>query len=332
MKMNSLASTLRFQSKVRISKSSFSMTRRWFSGEAKETVGFIGLGNMGNHMANNLAKAGFPLVLFDVSESSLSKFKGKNNVTIAKDPKQVASLSKQIVTMLPANQHVQQVYTGDDGLFAATQPGSLFLDASTIDPGLAREVATKAKAHKSHFMDAPVSGGVLGAEAGTLTFMVGGDQEPFPRAKQLLSYMGKNIVHCGGSGNGQVVKLCNNLVLAISMIGVSEAMNLGTKLGMDAKLLASIFNTSTARCWSSDSYNPVPGVMENVPASRGYTGGFGVDLMAKDLGLAIGAAAKEKIPLPLGGQALQLYNLLSSQGFGGKDFSSVFEFLSTKKK
>lgn len=231
-------------------------------------MGFIGLGNMGMHMANNLLKNGFPLAVFDVAESSLSKFKGKDKVTIAKDPKHVASLAKQVVTMLPSSPHVQQVYGADNGLFASTQPGSLFIDASTIDPTVARDIATKAKTLKSHMVDSPVSGGIMGAEAGTLTFMVGGEEEAFNRAKQILSFMGKNIVHCGGSGNGQVVKLCNNLVLAISMIGVSEAMNLGIKLGMDPKLLASIFNTSTARCWSSDTYNPVPGVMQNGKKTR----------------------------------------------------------------
>lgn len=306
--------------------------RRSFSSNQKEAVGFIGLGNMGMHMANNLSKAGFPLVVFDVNTEVVNKFRSKEKVTIAKDPKHVASLAKQVVTMLPSSPHVQQVYAGENGIFASAQSGSLFIDASTIDPSVARDLANLAKTKKSHLCDAPVSGGVMGAEAGTLTFMVGGDADVFPRAKELLSHMGKNVVYCGGSGNGQVVKLCNNLVLAISMIGVSEAMNLGTKLGMDAKLLASIFNTSTARCWSSDTYNPVPGVMPNVPSSRGYTGGFGVDLMAKDLGLAVGAATKEKIPLPLGGQAQQIYNLLSSQGFGQKDFSSVYEFLSKNIK
>jgi len=144
--------------------------------------------------------------------------------------------------------------------------------------------------------------------------------------------MGKNIVHCGSSGNGQVVKVCNNLVLAISMIGVSEAMNLGIRLGMDSKLLASIFNTSSARCWSSDTYNPVPGVMEGVPSSRGYSGGFGVDLMAKDVGLAVNASVSSKTPLPLGSAALQLYQLLSTHGMGEKDFSSVYEFLARQGK
>jgi len=237
-----------------------------------------------------------------------------------------------VITMLPSSPHVQEVYTGVNGILNTIKPNSLLIDTSTIDPSIAREVASKAAAANASLIDAPVSGGVGGAQAGTLTFMVGGDKESFERAKIILQCMGKNIVHCGGSGNGQVVKVCNNLVLAISMIRVSEAMNLGMSLGMDAKVLAGIFNTSSARCWSSDTYNPVPGVMENVPAARGYSGGFGVDLMAKDVGLAIAAAIKTKAPLPLGSQALQVYNMISNHGYGNKDFSSIFEFLHTHKK
>jgi 3-hydroxyisobutyrate dehydrogenase len=284
-------------------------------------------------MAANLAKKGFSVVALDVSEAAVNKLKSAHqNVTGARTPKEVAAKAKYIVTMLPSSPHVQSVYAGADGIFESIQSGSLLIDSSTIDPLVAREVATKAKQHKSDFVDAPVSGGVGGAEQGTLTFMVGGEKDVFERSKLVLEAMGKNIVHCGGSGNGQVVKLCNNLALAIEMIGISEAMNLGVSLGMDAKVLAGIFNTSTARCWSSDTYNPVPGVMPNVPSSRGYTGGFGVDLMAKDLGLAVGAATQIKAPLPLGGQALQIYNLLSANGGGGKDFSSVFEFLQKKSQ
>ena len=190
-----------------------------------------------------------------------------------------------------------------------------------------------ARAHEkgSVLLDAPVSGGVLGAENATLTFMLGGAPADVERAKPLLSAMGKNIVHCGATGTGQIAKICNNLVLAISMIGVSEAMNLGVTLGIDPKVLAGIFNTSSARCWSSEVYNPVPGVLPNVPASRGYTGGFGSALMAKDVGLAVAAAHAKQVPLPLGGAALQVYNLLGAQGHGQRDFSVVYEFLATKR-
>jgi len=306
--------------------------KRNFSSGGKKPVGFIGLGNMGFHMANNLGKAGFPLVLHDVNAEAPEKLKGihKDNVRIVKNPKEVASFADQIVTMLPSSPHVQEVYLGANGILQAIKDNSLLIDTSTIDPDAARDVASKVASKKSVMVDAPVSGGVVGAEKATLTFMVGGEVKDFERAKTLLQFMGKNIVHCGGTGNGQVVKVCNNLALAIEMIGISEAMNLGVSLGMDPKILAGIFNTSSARCWSSDTYNPVPGVMEGVPASRGYSGGFGVDLMAKDLSLAVGAANRAKVSLPLGGQSLQVYNLISSQGNGNKDFGFVYEFLRKK--
>lgn len=180
-------------------------------------------------------------------------------------------------------------------------------------------------------VDAPVSGGVGGAEAGTLTFMVGGSKDDFEAAKPALTNMGKNIVHVGGSGTGQIAKLCNNLVLGISMTAVSEAMNLGVRLGADPKTLAGIVNTSSGRCWSSDTYNPVPGVMPNVPASRGYTGGFGAALMAKDLGLALDAAKSAGASLPTGSAAFAIYQLMLNQGMGNKDFSAMYAFLQGDK-
>jgi 3-hydroxyisobutyrate dehydrogenase len=216
---------------------------------------------------------------------------------------------------------------GEKPLVAGMKPGQFFVDASTIDPSVAREIQAKIQSLGGFMVDAPVSGGIVGAQNATLTFMVGGTPEAFEKAKPILQLMGKNIVYCGGSGNGQVVKLANNLVLGISMIGVSEAMNLGIKLGMDPKVLAGVLNTSSARCWSSDTYNPVPGVIPGVPSSNNYDGGFGVDLMAKDLSLAIGAAHAIKEPLPLGGSALQVYNMLSARGLGRKDFSCVYKFL-----
>jgi len=312
--------------------SRFCFVRRFSAPASNTKVGFIGLGNMGFHMANNLAAKGYSLVVYDLNKSVVAQLQQKNGDKVrgASTPKEVAAAVSSVVTMLPSSPHVHQVYCGENGILSAVQPNSLLIDASTIDPNVAREIATKAKQHGAEMIDAPVSGGVVGAEKGTLTFMVGGEQQAFERAKALLQCMGKNIVHCGGSGNGQVVKVCNNLALAIEMIGISEAMNLGVTLGMDAKVLAGIFNTSSSRCWSSDTYNPVPGVMEGVPASRGYAGGFGVDLMAKDLGLANSAALQAKVPLPLGSQALQLYNLISNHGGGSKDFGYVFEYLQKK--
>jgi len=312
-----------------------------FSTGKKETIGFIGLGNMGGSMAKNLHKAGYNLSVYDISKDSVTKListfsknSTSSSIKSASTPQEVAQNSSIIITMLPSSPHVLEVYNGEKGLLKGAKKGTFFIDSSTIDPSVAREVAQNVRDKVGGKMvDAPVSGGVLAADAGTLTFMVGGDDVEFNQAKEILQHMGKNIVHCGGVGNGQVVKICNNLVLGISMIGVSEAFNLGIALGMDPKVMANIFKTSTARCWSTDTYNPVPGVMEGVPASRGYTGGFGVNLMAKDLGLAISSATKLKTPVPLGSQALQIYNILGQVGdYGGKDFSSVFEFLSKGDK
>lgn len=206
------------------------------------------------------------------------------------------------------------------------------IDSSTVNPAVSKQVWERAKAKNAAFVDAPVSGGVNGAKAGTLTFMVGGTLEDFEKAKPFLQSMGKNIVHCGGVGTGEVAKICNNLVLAISMIGVSEAMNLGIKMGMDRNVLAGIMNTSTARCWSSDSYNPAPGVLPNVPASNEYKGGFGASLMLKDLGLALDAAKDVGAPVPLGSASHALYQTLCQQEgeLSKKDFSVVYKFLGGK--
>lgn len=222
-----------------------------------------------------------------------------------------------------------QVYEGS--LFASARAGALLIDCSTIDPTVTRTLAAAAGQRKLRMVDAPVSGGVGGAEAGTLTFMVGGAAADFDAAKPLLAAMGKNIVHCGAAGTGQVAKLCNNLILGISMNAVAEAMNLGVKLGADPKVLAAIVNTSSGRCWSSEVYNPVPGVLPNVPSARGYSGGFGSALMAKDLGLALDAAKAAGAPLATGSAALSVYQMLMAHGMGGKDFSAVYAFLAGQK-
>ena len=282
-------------------------------------------------MASNLIKSGYSLVAFDVQKESVEKIVAKG-AKAASCPQDVAEQSQVIVTMLPSSPHVQSVYGGEHGILSGLKKGTLCIDSSTIDPITARNVATSVTEAGGEMVDAPVSGGVGGAEAATLTFMVGGEKALFDKAQPLLSKMGKNIVHCGGVGNGQVAKICNNLVLAISMAGVSEAMNLAETLGMDAKVMAGILNSSSGRCWSSDTYNPVPGVMDNVPSSRGYQGGFAVDLMAKDVSLALAAAQAVRAPLPLGGPVMQLYYLLSKHGYGRKDFSSVYQYLSSKPK
>jgi 3-hydroxyisobutyrate dehydrogenase len=306
--------------------------RRYTSATSPD-VGFIGLGQMGYRMAQNLLKNGKKVIAYDIALEPVNKL-ASEGATTAKSPKEVAaSKAPIIVTMLPSSPHVRSCYIdGNDSLVAGLQEGQLFVDASTIDPAVAREIHTLLTSLGCFMVDAPVSGGIVGAQNATLTFMVGGTEEAFEKVKPTLQLMGKNITYCGGSGNGQVVKIANNLVLGISMIGVSEAMNLGIKLGMDPKILASVLNTSSARCWSSDSYNPVPGVVPGVPSSNDYNGGFGVDLMAKDLSLAVGAAHAIREALPLGGSALQVYNLLSAKGMGKKDFSCVYKFLEESKK
>jgi 3-hydroxyisobutyrate dehydrogenase len=292
-------------------------------------IGFVGLGHMGAPMARNLLKAGHSLVVYDVVQRNVDALKAAG-AGAAGSAARAADQAELVITMLPSSPHVKTVYLGNDGVLAGVAPGVALIDSSTIDPHTAREVAVLAAQHGNPMADAPVSGGTGGAEAGTLTFMVGGDAGVFERIAPVLRHMGKNIVHCGESGTGQVAKICNNLLLGISMIGVSEAMNLGAALGIDAKVLAGIINTSSGRCWSSDTYNPYPGVMENVPAARGYTGGFGADLMLKDLGLAVDAAKLSKQPVVLGALAQQLYQMFSAQGAGGQDFSAIINLYKQK--
>jgi 3-hydroxyisobutyrate dehydrogenase len=289
-------------------------------------IAFIGLGNMGAPMARNLLKAGHSLVVFDVVPKNVQALTAAGAAGAA-TAAQAASQGDLVITMLPSSPHVKAVYLGKDGVLSGVRHGISLVDSSTIDPHTAREVAGLAADRGNPMADAPVSGGTGGAEAGTLTFMVGALPDLFERIKPLLLHMGKNVVHCGAAGTGQVAKICNNLLLGISMIGVAEAMNLGTALGIDAKVLAGIINTSSGRCWSSDTYNPYPGVMDNVPAARGYTGGFGTDLMLKDLGLATDAARQAKQSVVMGAAAQQLYQLWSGQGAGGQDFSSIINLI-----
>jgi len=287
-------------------------------------IAFIGLGHMGNPMARNLLKHGHALKVFDVMPElvkTLTDLGCEHATSAAKCAEDV----DVVITMLPSSPHVRSVYLNATGVLSAATPGTLLIDCSTIDPHTARDVAFDAKAKSFSMIDAPVSGGTGGAEAGTLTFMVGGDNQDFEKAKPILACMGKNIVHCGGAGNGQVAKICNNMMLAIEMIATAEGMSLAAKLGMDPKVFAGIANTSSGRCWSSDTYNPYPGVVDNAPASRGYTGGFGSDLMLKDLTLVTEAAKAAKHPVMLGAAAQQLYQMHSGNGHGALDFSSIIK-------
>ena len=285
-------------------------------------IAFIGLGNMGAPMARNLIKAGHALNLFDLNQTVLKEL-AELGGSISDSPRDAAGGAELVITMLPAAAHVRSVWLGEDGVLAGIGQGVPAVDCSTIDPQTIRDVAAAAAKQGVTVADAPVSGGTGGAQAGTLTFMVGATPELFATLQPVLAQMGRNIVHCGDVGTGQIAKICNNLLLGISMVGVSEAMALGDALGIDTQVLAGIINSSTGRCWSSDTYNPWPGVIETAPSSRGYTGGFGADLMLKDLGLATEAARQVHQPVILGAVAQQLYQSMSQRGEGGKDFSAI---------
>ncbi|WP_019939946.1 3-hydroxyisobutyrate dehydrogenase [Bordetella sp. FB-8] len=292
-------------------------------------IGFVGLGNMGAPMALNLLKAGHDLTVFDLNAQAVRQTVDAG-AKQADSPRAAASGAQVVITMLPAAAHVRGVLTASEGVLSGASPGTVIVDSSTIDPASVREFAALAQQQGCVLADAPVSGGTGGAAAGTLTFMVGGSEAVYTQVKPVLAAMGKNIVHCGDTGTGQVAKICNNLVLGITMAGVAESMALGEALGIDPKILSGILNTSTGRCWSSDTYNPFPGIVETAPASRDYTGGFGTDLMLKDLGLATEAAKSAKQPAFMGALAQQLYQAMSSRGDGKLDFSAVIRLYRQK--
>lgn len=287
------------------------------------TIAFIGLGNMGGPMAQNLIKAGHALQVFDLAPAALDAAKqaGANVAASAADAIAGADV---VISMLPASRHVESLYLGADGLVAKIAPGTLVIDCSTIAPASSRKVAEAASARGLDFIDAPVSGGTAGATAGTLTFIVGGDAAALERARPFLEKMGKNIFHAGGHGAGQVAKIANNMLLAIHMAGTAEALALGVANGLDPKVLSEIMVKSSGRNWSLELYNPWPGVQESVPASRGYSGGFGSALMLKDLGLAVEAAVSAGSAIPLGELARNLYQM-HCQSAGGEDFSSILK-------
>ena len=286
-------------------------------------VAFLGLGNMGLPMALNLIKAGHQVHGFDLVQAQLDAFKAAGGVS-AHSASETTQDAEVIISMLPASRHVEALYLGDSGLLATASPKALLIDCSTISPKVSQLVAAAAKAKGFAMIDAPVSGGTAGAQAGTLTFMVGGDSAAVERARPLLEQMGKNIFHAGANGSGQTVKVCNNMLLGIQMLGTSEALRLGIANGMDPKVLSDIMSKSSGRNWVLELYNPCPGVMENVPSSKAYAGGFGVDLMLKDLGLAIENASDLDSSVPLGDLARKLYEVHSKAGNGQLDFSSVF--------
>jgi 3-hydroxyisobutyrate dehydrogenase len=294
------------------------------------TAGFIGLGNMGGPMARNLLKAGYQVRAFDLAPAArqAAQDAGATLVDRAGDAASGASI---VVTMLPAGEHVRRVYLEDDGLIARAGRDALLIDCSTIDVAAARHVHDKAAQAGVHFVDAPVSGGVGGAAAGTLTFMCGGSDAAFARAKPVLEKMGKNIFHAGGPGNGQAAKICNNMLLGISMIGVSEAFVLAEKLGLDRQTLFDISSTASGQCWSLTSYCPVPGPVPSSPANRDYQAGFTAAMMLKDLKLAQNAAASAGAATPLGANAAALYAMYDAAGHGSVDFSGIVNMLRGRK-
>lgn len=290
-----------------------------------EHIAFIGLGNMGGPMALNLCKAGYKLTVFDLMPDAVKKLTDEG-AAAADDIASAVKDADIVITMLPGNDHVKKVYL-EDGILAHAKAGALLIDSSTINADVARDVAAAARKKSFRMIDAPVSGGTAGAAAGTLTFIVGGEAADLESARVLLEKMGKNIFHAGASGAGQMAKICNNMLLAILMIGTSEALNLGLRGGLDPKVLSEIMSKSSGRNWALEVYNPMPGVMDNVPASRGYTGGFGTDLMLKDLGLAMEIAGSADVSTPLGTHARDLYKAHSEAGHGKLDFSSILKLV-----
>lgn len=293
------------------------------------SIGFIGLGNMGGPMMRNLLKAGHKVTAFDLSEAAV-KAAAEAGATAAATAADAVRSAEVVVTMLPAGAHVKAVMLGGDGLFAAAPRGCLFIDSSTIDVATARLVSDEAVKAGHALIDAPVSGGVGGAEAGTLTFMVGGADAAFARAEPILAAMGKTIVHAGGPGNGQAAKICNNMLLGISMIGTCEAFALAEKLGLDAQKLFDISSKSSGQNWSMTSYCPVPGPVPTSPANREYKAGFAATMMLKDLKLAVEAAQAAGASIPLGAEAAQLYAMMAGMGQGGLDFSGIIHMLRGK--
>jgi 3-hydroxyisobutyrate dehydrogenase len=293
-------------------------------------IGFIGLGNMGGPMAANLVKAGHEVIGFDMSAAALERFAAGGGKR-AKSAAEAAASGDTVITMLPAGAHVRSVYTGEGRLLASARAGALLIDCSTIDVETARAVGKSAADAGFAMLDAPVSGGVGGAAAGTLTFMVGGDAKDFTRAEPILAAMGKTIVHAGPAGSGQAAKICNNMMLGIAMVGVCEAFALAEKLGLDAQKLFDISSKSSGQCWSLTTYCPVPGPVPTSPANRDYAPGFTAEMMLKDLRLAQQAAQAAGTTTPLGANAAALYGLMVNGGAGAKDFSAMFRFLTGRR-
>ena len=293
-------------------------------------IAFIGLGNMGGPMAINLVKAGHQVCVFDLSKRAVAQVV-EQGATTQPQANDCVKDAEFIISMLPAGKHVEAVYLSDDGLINYIDKDALVIDSSTIDSATSIKVGAALLEKGINFIDAPVSGGVGGAIAGSLSFMVGGSETDFEHGKSVLASMGKNIFHAGKHGAGQIAKVCNNMLLSVLMIGTSEALQLGITNGLDPAILSNIMSKSSGSNWTLDVYNPCPDVMENVPSSNDYQGGFMVDLMAKDLGLAMDTAVTSQSSTPMGALARNLYAIHAASGSGTKDFSSIFNLFNQQK-
>ncbi len=289
-------------------------------------VGFIGLGNMGGGMARNILKAGHKLKVFDLNEQVVADICAEGAIAAASAVEAAANVDA-VITMLPAGKHVKSVYLGPEGLIAAAAPGTIIMDCSTIDVDSAREVIAAATSAGVAMVDAPVSGGVAAAAAGSLTFMVGGTEEGFVAAEKYLNSMGANIIHAGKAGSGQAAKICNNMMLGIQMISVAEAFILAEKLGLEAEKLFAISSKASGQCWSLTSYCPVPGPVRASPANNGYKAGFAAAMMLKDLRLSQEAAASAGAVTPLGARSRDLYEKFTEMSADDMDFSGIINML-----
>ena len=289
-------------------------------------IGFIGLGHMGLPMAINLLKAGHQVTGFDLQATALNALTEAGGIA-AKNLQSAARDQDVIITMLQTGQQVQHVCFGSEGLFAAARPDALYIDCSSIDIQQSREINTQATKQHLTALDAPVSGGVVSAAAGTLTFLVGGTETAYLTAKPLLSLMGKTIIHTGDAGSGQAAKICNNMILGVSMIAVSEAFTLAQKLGLTPQKLFEVVTHSSGQCWVMNHYVPVPGVLDNVPANRDYQAGFTAAMMLKDLCLSQHSAQTVGVKTPMAEHATLLYQQLNDEGMSGLDFSAIIKTL-----
>ncbi|MDE3722526.1 3-hydroxyisobutyrate dehydrogenase [Nocardiopsis sp. N85] len=297
-------------------------------------IGFVGLGNMGGPMAVNLVRAGHEVTGFDLSAEALAKAVA-SGVRPAGSAAEAVAGADVVITMLPSGRHLLAAYRGvadAPGLISSARPGTLFVDCSTVDVADARTAADEAEAAGHRAVDAPVSGGVVGATAGTLTFMVGARDEVFAEAEPVLAVMGGRIVHCGGAGGGQAAKVCNNMVLASSMIAVSEAFVLGERLGLTHEALYDVMSTASAQCWSLTTYCPVPGPVPTSPANDDYRPGFAASLMAKDLGLAVNALRDTGTVAEIGSRAAEVYAGFAENGGAGRDFSAIVEVVRARSE